>query len=251
MKKIDVYPTPELAPEELPIDGVSVAIDVLRATTTIITALNAGAEKVLPFETVEETFAAKRIFIAQKPDEASRIQLGGERKGLPIDGFDFGNSPDLYLPETIGGKILFFTTTNGTRAILRCRGTVLLAAFINAEAVVERILHDDPNVLSIMCAGTDRQYTEEDLLLAGLLTDRLTLRRGGYALNVHAEVAREEWRKGRSAPLVDLLKESRGGKNLKSVDLTKDIVDAAKLDSLDVVPEFRVGEIKLDSAFKK
>ncbi len=250
MKKIDVYPLPDLAPE-LPINGVSVAVDVLRATTTIATALAAGAEKVVPFETVEETLEAKRVFLARRPEDQDRVKLGGERNAVPIDGFDFGNSPNQYVPDALAGKTLLFTTTNGTRAILSCRGTVLLAAFVNANAVVERILREESDVVSIVCAGTDGQYTEEDLLLAGLLVDRLTLRSSDYALNVQAEVSREQWRRQRSSPLVDALKESRGGQNLRRAKLLGDVADAAKLDSLDVVPEFRVGEIKLDSAFQK
>ena len=250
MKKIDVYPLPDLAPE-LPINGVSVAVDVLRATTTIATALAAGAEKVVPFETVEETLEAKRVFLARRPEDRDRVKLGGERNAVPIDGFDFGNSPNQYVPDALAGKTLLFTTTNGTRAILSCRGTVLLAAFVNANAVDERILREESDVVSIVCAGTDGQYTEEDLLLAGLLVDRLTLRSSDYALNVQAEVSREQWRRRRSTPLVDALKESRGGQNLRRAKLLGDVADAAKLDSLDVVPEFRVGEIKLDSAFQK
>ena len=250
MKKIDVYPLPDLAPE-LPINGVSVAVDVLRATTTIATALAAGAEKVVPFETVEETLEAKRVFLARRPEDQDRVKLGGERNAVPIDGFGFGNSPNQYVPDALAGKTLLFTTTNGTRAILSCRGTVLLAAFVNANAVVERILREESDVVSIVCAGTDGQYTEEDLLLAGLLVDRLTLRSSDYALNVQAEVSREQWRRRRSTPLVDALKESRGGQNLRRAKLLGDVADAAKLDSLDVVPEFRVGEIKLDSAFQK
>ena len=250
MKQINVYPTPELTPD-LPMNGTSVAIDVLRATTTITTALRSGAAKVLPFETVEETVAAKETLLSRKPENAENVRLGGERGGTPIPGFDFGNSPDEYTPETVAGKTLLFTTTNGTKAILRCRGTVILACFLNAQAVVERLLRDRPETVSIVCAGTDGQYTEEDLLLAGLLADRITLRDGEYKLNVQAEVSREQWRERRYKPLVELLKESRGGVNLRKVKLTKDVVDAAKIDSLDAVSEFRVGEIRLDSEFQR
>lgn len=248
-KRLDVYALPELAPE-LPPDGASVAIDVLRATTVIATALASGAEKVVPFRTVDETFAAKKAILESRPDAAGRILLGGERKGLPIDGFDLGNSPDLYDAATVDGKTLLFTTTNGTKAILRCRGVVLTAAFVNAQAVVERLLRDGFSQISLVCAGTDGQYTEEDLLLAGLLADRLTLAETGFALNVQAEVAREHWRQTRSTPLVESLSASRGGQNLKRIRLSKDVADAARVDSLDVVPEYRVGEIRLDSAFK-
>lgn len=245
-KTIDVYPLPSLV-DELPDSGVCVAIDVLRATTTITTALANGALRVLPFETVEETFAAKRAILAARPEEEGKILLGGERGGLPIDGFDLGNSPDLYAREEIEGKTLLFTTTNGTKAILRARGKRLLASFLNVDAVVKRILDADFDSVSIICAGTNGQYTQEDLLLAGCLVDKLTLSREGYALNVQAEVSREDWRTNRSRPLAELLRESTGGQNLSRLKLGKDIIDAARMNALDVVAEYRLGEIRLDS----
>lgn len=246
-KQLNVYALPVLA-DDLPANGASVAIDVLRATTTITTALANGARRVLPFKTIEETLAAKSAILKRRPEERDEILLGGERGGLPIAGFDLGNSPDLYSAETISGKTLLFTTTNGTKAILRCRGRVFLAAFANASAVVRKLLADDSEQISIVCAGTNGQYTEEDLYLAGLIVDRLTLAREDFALNVQAEVAREEWRVNRRRPLFELLRESRGGRNLKRIKLLKDVADAAKLDSLDVVPEFRVGEIRLSDS---
>ena len=221
-KTIDVYPLPSLV-DELPDSGVCVAIDVLRATTTITTALANGALRVLPFETVEETFAAKRAILAARPEEEGKILLGGERGGLPIDGFDLGNSPDLYAREEIEGKTLLFTTTNGTKAILRARGKRLLASFLNVDAVVKRILDADFDSVSIICAGTNGQYMQ-------------------------AEVSREDWRTNRARPLAELLRESTGGQNLSRLKLGKDIIDAARMNALDVVAEYRLGEIRLDSS---
>ena len=253
MKNLDVYPIPVLA-RDLPDDGVAVAIDALRATTTITTALANGADCVTPFETVEETLQAKATIERERPELAARIMLGGERGGLPIDGFDLGNSPRSYDRAAIENKILYFTTTNGTKAILTCRGRVLLACYLNADAVARRILTSDAERVSIVCAGTGGAFTEEDLLLAGLLTDRLTLADRNFALNVQAEVAREMWRREAETPLVEKLRASRGGQNLKRIGLSRDISDAARLDALDVVPEcrrvsdFPNVEIRLDSA---
>ena len=238
MKYIDVYPTPALAPE-LPENGVAVAIDALRATTTITTALANGADAFTPFETVEETIRAKETAIRNERENAARIILGGERGGLPIAGFDLGNSPRAYDRATVEAKTIYFTTTNGTKAILACRGRVLLASYLNANAVVARILESRAERVSIVCAGTNGDYTEEDLLLAGLLTERLTLADREYALNVQAEVAREQFRHDRATALVERLRASRGGQNLKRIGLARDIADAARLDSLDVVPECR------------
>ena len=246
-KTIDVYPLPSLV-DELPDAGVCVAIDVLRATTTITTALANGALRVRPFETVEETFAAKRAILAARPDLEGNVLLGGERGGLPIDGFDLGNSPDLYTREAIEGKTLLFTTTNGTKAILRARGKRHLASLLNVDAVFKRIHDADFDAVSIVCAGTNGQYTREDLLLAGCLVDKITLAREGYALNVQAEASREDWRVNRSRPLAELLRESTGGQNLSRLKLGKDIIDAARMNALDVVAEYRLGEIRLDSS---
>ena len=106
----------------------------------------------------------------------------------------------------------------------------------------------DFDSVSIICAGTNGQYTQEDLLLAGCLVDKLTLSREGYALNVQAEVSREDWRTNRSRPLAELLRESTGGQNLSRLKLGKDIIDAARMNALDVVAEYRLGEIRLDSS---
>ena len=244
-RQLDVYALPILA-RDLPEDGVSVAIDVLRATTTITTALANGAARVLPFESIGETLSAKSAISKKRPEYADALLLGGERGGVLIGGFDLDNSPKSYAREKVEGKTILFTTTNGAKAILSCRGAVYIASFLNAEAVARRLLASGaPERVSIVCAGTDGQYTEEDLLLAGLLADRLTSGEEKFALNVQAEVVREQYRVGRGRPLVDALKASRGGQNLKRVKLLGDVYDAAKIDSLDVVPEFRDGEIRI------
>ncbi len=247
-KRIDVYPLPSIA-RDLPVGGVSVAIDVLRATTTITTALANGAESVRPYETVKETFAAKRAILEMKPELEGKILLGGERGGLPINDFDLGNSPSLYSRDAVEGKSVLFTTTNGTKAILQCRGVVLLASFLNLTAVVDRIRRENRDLVSIVCAGTDGEYTEEDMLLAGAIVEKIA-QLEQVELNVQAEFVRYFWRENSGETLLKRLEQSRGGLNLKRIKLTKDIADAAKIDSLDVVAEFRVGVIKLDSAFE-
>lgn len=244
-RQLDVYALPVLA-QDLPEDGVSVAIDVLRATTTITTALANGAERVLPFESIQETLSAKSAILRKNPNVADSLLLGGERHGLLIGGFDLDNSPRSYSREKVEGKTILFTTTNGAKAILKCRGTVYVASFLNVDAVVTRLLAADAERVSIVCAGTDGQYTEEDLALAGLVAERLTARSSEkFALNVQAEVVREQCRANRRRPLVETLKTSRGGQNLKKIKLLGDVYDAAKIDSLDVVPEYRNGEIRL------
>src|SRR5690242_5734390 len=95
--------------------GVAVVIDVLRATSTIVQALAAGATSVVPCGEIDEARA-----IAAKAAPGS-VLLGGERKGVTIPGFDLGNSPGDYTSDVVTGKKLIFTTTNGTRALLRAK----------------------------------------------------------------------------------------------------------------------------------
>src|SRR5438132_9688378 len=113
-------------PDELR-DGTAVVIDVLRASTTICHALAAGAREVIPCLEVEE---ARRV---AADNSGSRPMLGGEREGVRIEGFDLGNSPGEYRPDTVGGRTVVFTTTNGTRAMLGCRSArrVLIGSFVN------------------------------------------------------------------------------------------------------------------------
>ena len=118
--------------------GTVVIIDILRASSTIITALHNGAKRVIPCGTPEE---ARQI---REQSHADDVLLGGERGGVLIEGFDCGNSPAEYAPGRVAGKTIAFTTTNGTQALLKSAAaeTILIGAFVNRRAVAER-LHDD------------------------------------------------------------------------------------------------------------
>src|SRR4051794_40623441 len=98
-----------LLPETLS-GGLAVVIDVLRATTSMVHALASGVESVRPCSEIDE---ARQLAATFPHGEAI---LGGERQGLPIEGFDCGNSPSAYDSTRCPGKTLVMTTTNGTRA---------------------------------------------------------------------------------------------------------------------------------------
>ena len=120
----------------------AVVIDVLRATTTIAWALHNGAEAVQAFADLEDLRAAAEAWPADK-----RLLLG-ERGGQPLPGFDLGNSPVAVVPDTVAGKRLFMSTTNGTRALDRVRQVPLLltAALPNREAVAQRLIASNPAI---------------------------------------------------------------------------------------------------------
>ena len=162
--QVYVHLLPALIPEGALRGGVAVVIDVLRATTTMIHALAAGCDAIMPCNEIEE---ARRI--ARSLPEGSAL-LAGERQGLPIDGFDLGNSPGDCTPDVCSGKTLVMTTTNGTRAILASLDAerVLVAAFVNRKATVEALKVED-RPIHLVCAGTDGQISLEDSMFAGAL----------------------------------------------------------------------------------
>jgi 2-phosphosulfolactate phosphatase len=243
--RINVYSLPKyIDPEELA-GGTVVVIDVLRAATTIIYALRAGAKAVIPCREIDE---ARRIAARFSPNEKI---LGGERGGLPIEGFDLGNSPEEYVPNRVRGKTVVFTTTNGTQALLHAKRAkqILLGAFVNVSAVAEKLLGQEK--IHLLCAGTEGKPGDDDILLAGMLAEKLQ-RQGGvqYKLNDQAIAACDLWRHTleivrasaahppKPEPLAKILRRSLGGKNLVSLDLDRDVLAAAQIDRFAIVPQF-------------
>lgn len=254
---LDLYLLPDLArPEDLA-GRTAVVIDVLRATTTIVHALAAGARAVVPCgEIAQARQTAQRL--------GTDALLAGERGGLPIPGFDLGNSPAEFIPPRVEGKTIVFTTTNGTRALLRCAGAecILLAAFVNFSAVCAELAGRDE--VAIVCAGTDGHVTREDVLLAGAIVDDLAgsghlpgsdtagsrqpaagCRKSGKAvwrLNDQAQIAADAWRAAvrllTDRPLGMTLRASRGGQNLIEIGQENDIDLAAQIDRFDLVPRY-------------
>jgi len=149
---------------------IAVVIDVLRATSVIVTALSNGASWVKTVASIEEAFQLKT------PD----VLLGGERHALPIDGFDFSNSPLEYTVERIRNKGIVLTTTNGTLALSKC-GTadeVLIGAFINHQALTDYLSAQNQPV-ELICAGTNGEFSLDDFLCTGLICSTLQ-KSGGF-----------------------------------------------------------------------
>jgi 2-phosphosulfolactate phosphatase len=232
-RQLDVYLLPALV-ESAELTGKRVVVvDVLRATTTIVHALAAGATEVVPCLEVEE---AREIAAGI----GKQAVLGGERGGTQIPGFDLGNSPAEYSRERVAEKTVVFTTTNGTRAMLRCKAArrVLIGAFVNFSAVCRELAGDEP--IALVCAGTDGHVTREDTLLAGAVVDDL-VRSKRCRLNDQAEIAADAWRTAvrfmTDRPLGIMLRASRGGRNLIEIGQEFDIDLAAQIDKFDIVPE--------------
>ncbi|TWT31727.1 2-phosphosulfolactate phosphatase [Blastopirellula retiformator] len=239
---IHVHLLPELAPEEALAGSTTVVIDVLRATTTIVHMLAAGADHVVPCISIEDA--------KEKGAAIEGAILGGERGGVRIDGFDLGNSPSEYSPDVVGGHTIVFTTTNGTKAMQRCQraGRILIGAFVNLTAVCREL--SGAEQVHLVCAGTAGEVTREDVLLAGAIVDLMGTT-SDWQLNDAAQIALDAWRAAQedlvAVPLVERLQKSRGGRNVLAIGLENDIQIAATLDKFDLVPELdaKTWEIRL------
>jgi 2-phosphosulfolactate phosphatase len=164
--KLYTYHTPERTPvDELPV--CAIAIDVLRATSTMTAALNAGAEAVQVFSDMDTLMSVSETW-----DPALRLRAG-ERGGSKVAGCDLGNSPLDCTPETVKGKRLFMSTTNGTRTLQRVQDAkiVLAAANINREAIAGYVIAHQPETVWMVGSGWEGTYSLEDTVCAGAIAD--------------------------------------------------------------------------------
>jgi 2-phosphosulfolactate phosphatase len=242
--KIDVIVAPKFLDEKA-IKGCQFAvIDVLRATSTIITALVNGATGVRPCKTVEEAKAS----VAKLP--RGSYLLGGEEMGENIPGFDLGNSPFEYMTrEVVQGRILYSYTTNGTGAIRKAfeksGNTVYIAALLNlstvASALVKTASVDKTEGISILCGGRQGQPSDEDNFCAGLIIDALTrgLKARGIAprLGDTASAVASDALSKRGHSL-EVLRSSEHGRFLESIGFSDDLIFASRIDFYDAVPVF-------------
>lgn len=149
-----------------------VVFDVLRATSTIVTALAAGARAILPVGEIAEAL--------QWRERQPEVKLAGERDGLRIGRshangveFDFGNSPREFKPEAVAGKLIVTTTTNGTRALRACAGAqeIVVGSFLNLTATIRHLAAPTRERICLVCAGTGENAALEDTLAAGAICE--------------------------------------------------------------------------------
>lgn len=220
---------------------VAVVIDVLRATSVMVTALGRGAARIV---TCREVHEARELADRLHP----RPLLCGERGCKPIEGFDLGNSPAEYTAERIRDQTLVLTTTNGTRAIATAERVplVLAASFLNLSAVVDRLKNSGH--VHLVCAGTEGHVTLEDVLLAGAILWQCQSKYGAELVDDDSVLAVQLWRSwfrdevstGRMPDQVSLglrFRESRGGRNLVRVGFDADLERCASIDTIGVVPQ--------------
>lgn len=229
--RADVHFTADAIESGMVSGRTAVVIDVIRATSTMVTALAAGARVIYPTVSTEE--AIKLVSSLGREDTL----LCGERKGLRVEGFDLGNSPSEYTEDVVGGKRLVMSTTNGTRAFLAVTGAerILAASFLNLSAVVEALAVAEEDVV-VVCAGKEDAFSLDDAVCAGHLLRGLTERTGEALETNDAAEAASHLAKD-LAPREAFLRRTAAGRALVEVGLESDLSICARRDRYDLVPE--------------
>ncbi len=213
----------------------AVIIDVLRASSTIVTALNNGASKVIP---VEDMDAAMRI--ARSMEQGDYL-LCGEKGGNKIEGYHLGNSPLEYNPETIEGKTLILNTTNGTKAIKKANlaNRLYVGCFLNQKSILKALgEHDDAVVL--VCSGWQGRLSLEDTLFAGSLISAMCNGKLPENTKDGVKVAFGLYQKF-GDDLESAIGSSDHAKRLKELVPEGDIPFASQVDAFDVLPGMKDG----------
>ena len=217
---------------------VCVVFDVLRATTSMVTALANGAREIIPVCEIAEAVALRQA----RPD----LLLAGERNGLRIlraqtgsVDFDLGNSPREFTRDRVGGRAIAMTTTNGTRALQACRGArrVLVGSFLNLGAVADWLVRERVADLLVVCSGTLEEASYEDVLGAGALCDAVWEQFSGGPVADSAQVAREIYRQG-SGDLLAAVQRARNARRLLALpELREDVTVCLQRATTNVLAE--------------
>lgn len=243
---IDAYLTPEFKETDNQFNNsIVIMIDVLRASTTVCSALYHGAKEVIPVETTDK---AVKIYSSLSKDVRF---LGGERNGVKLNGFDAGNSPLEYTDDKILNKSIILTTTNGTLTFNKAKvaNYKIVGGFININAIivfVNEILSDHTNINKIifLCAGNNGRLSFEDTLCAGAFINEFSGQLQDKVLTDTALAASDLY-KHHFDNLVDFLKSRDHGSHLQKIGFEKDLDISFSMNIYPVVPLVNGNTIKL------
>ena len=229
---VEVHFTPHQIDELALRDKTVVVIDVLRASTSIATALHHGAKEIIPVTTVERAVKISGNLFGDY------VLRGGERNGKMIEGFNLGNSPFDYSEDRVKGKAIIFSSTNGSLAIEKARfaRNMAIGAFVNISLVVEFIRELKQDFI-ILCAGSNGMFALEDSVCAGMLVHRLKEDGGVDLLLSDSAIAAAMLHKGYSRSIVKMVKNSEHGRYLSGIGFANDLFVCAGIDTVPVLPQ--------------
>lgn len=234
--KVDVAFTPEAVNPLNICDKSVLIVDILRATSTITTAIENGASYLIPVNTPEEAF---KLYEQLNKNAI----LGGEIEGKRINGFHLGNSVSEYISPIVKNKAIIMRTTNGTRAINACRSAknLIIGCFLNKTACCRYLTELNYDIL-IVCSGKEGNFGIEDAVFAGVCVNVL----GQLMSNIErtdSALACEMIYQQAKSDILDLLRKSEHGKYLIGIGLEDDLVLCAREDTSTVVPIYLDGKI--------
>lgn len=224
MRKIDVCLSPEMMHLYQIPDHSVVVVDILRATSCMVTAFAHGVRSIAPLSQLEDCLAMKSL----------GYLTAGERDGKKVEGCDLGNSPFEYQDASLNGKKIAFTTTNGTQAIVKSLGAreILIGSFLNLSAVA-RHLHQSPYDVLIVCAGWKGKVNLEDTLFAGALVERL---KDDADPACDSPVAAQHLYNSARTDLLAFLDNARHVNRLRKLNAVEDIRFCLSTDRYNVLP---------------
>ncbi|MBU3156249.1 2-phosphosulfolactate phosphatase family protein [Clostridium estertheticum] len=232
--KIDIIISADDIKNEKIENKTVIVIDMLRATSVIVTAMNNGCVGVIPVLTVEDASEIVR-------NSKEEFMLGGERNALKIEGFHYSNSPLEYTRKSIEGKTLVMTTTNGTKAIKGCSGAsnILIGAMLNAKAIASRIVSLNKDVV-IVNAGTYGEFSIDDFLCSGYIIDCILK----LAQTELADIAvTSHYIYKNNEDIHNFIKYANHYKTIMKLGLSADLEYCCQKDIIDIVPEYKGGVI--------
>ena len=220
-------------------NSIALVIDILRASTTIVTALANGCREIIPASEIKD---ARQIF-ASRPQ--SSTLLCGERKGRKIEGFDMGNSPLEYSTERVSGRTLVLTTSNGTRALAKAGDAkkILVLSFLNFQAVCDLLCERMDDVF-IFCSGTDGLESLEDSVCAGMLCKKLQSTCKDRVMFNNAAKDAIVLAGKHQTDLRAMLRKSKHGSFLMNEGFADDLDRCARLNTRSVIPVYKKGLIR-------
>ena len=229
MRSLEVCLSPELIHLHPPAGKTVVVVDILRATTCMVTALANGVESITPVATVEECEVLKQ----------KGYLTAAERNGQQVPGFDLGNSPLSYLQNDFTGRKLAMTTSNGTLAITKSQEAhrILIGAFLNQSSLLEALDEDENDVL-ILCSGWKGKASLEDTLFAGALVSHLEY---NFVITCDSAQMAIHLYQSHKHDLLSALKLSSHYARLKKLDIRDDFEFCVRVDEYKTVPSLENG----------
>jgi 2-phosphosulfolactate phosphatase len=237
--KLNVIFTPSSVDELHFTEKIVVVIDVLRATSTIVTAFMNGVKEVIPVGSIE--FAVK----ASSSIFGGHTLIGGERNTKKIDGFNLGNSPAEYTAETVGGKSVILFTTNGSKAIAKTKFSekTFICSYLNISSLAAHLKTYNKDI-EIVCSGRNSMFSLEDTICAGKLAGEILKDKPDMELSDSAKSA-VALSDTLGVNLLKTISETEHGKLLIENGFLSDVEYCSQVDITELIPVFSSNTIKL------